>query len=1577
MANQVTKIYELKTIGYDLVNEQLTNINTQFDQIRASKQKLNQTKLTTDDAKTIDELTKALEQEKIKTKELQLQKIQLRNEKIALDNASKREARGSKEAKDAIEAETGSVIKLKEQAKLLRAELDKKGPDSNILFGGQTLTRSEGLNKLQAINGEIKKMGTNMSQTQDFGARMTNAINNGFSSMKTNLSQIIFLYTGWFAAFREIGSLVAENVKLSDSYADLQIRIHGTRGDVENLVDSLRKIDTRTSLSGLVDIANVIAKKGVAPTQIAALTTEFDKLNVVLGHEIGEPQTAVANIIKLITIFNDDKQVTANRVNDIATSLFKLTTSGVATGEFLVNFAERVGAVRGITGLTLPNVLGLGAALQQLGQRTEVAGTAAVQLTTRIFADVPKFALAAKVSVEDFRKTLKDNPFEALVQVAEGLKNLGDEELNTKFEDVVRAFGEVGVTGVRIKAVLGDIGTNADFVRDKMAKAAISAHDYANQTAAADLKQHTFAATLERIRKEFELLGTSRGVQAVLATVGAIILGLISSLNIILPLLATYGALWLVANSAMIAAKITTVALNAALIIQKGAILAADLFMKAYRTTIALFTETTTGAAAATTLLSGALKLLGVGAILTLVGILTGSFTFLTSKINGTTDALRDYISEKDALNEVSVEATKINAKEIAEMESLVKVITATTTSADTQKLAMDQLVKLHGDFAKAIVVTDTNMGRFSGTVKTTTIDLDILKQTMKDVEAQMDLTARAQAAGKLTQDKLVAFQGVSVTRQTLETQIATGPTRQFSLGKGARQVVEIDTSFEVFPKGTVRDIFFGALKDVPAGAGQVDISIGGVAYDSKLVFAALQARSDKAFKNYQTYNDIARNAQGKVDAENKKAEALKAKFQTIGLEQTILESRDKKLSIPELQTLIKQINEERDKYKEGDAKLETLRIARDEFQKRLDDLDPNKTKKTRPTRPFTGSRLTGEEKDQLAEIEADRQQALAEEELRFSELQKDHRASAEEEITYKDNVHKINQQFIQQKIDYLAAQRSLNAREKLELAQFRKELIDADLKFQQERQSILDKEFNLQAGNLRTTLQNQINAIQTRSADVQDDASLSAEERAKVKLASDQEILALQEKFNADMDALEKRFNQKTRENADEGAKTRRDIMRDTIEILNAQLKDASDAFETVGSELDFQLAEKTKAILEDEGKSAIQKAREIEALENEFNKQQLNNRVAFLKIELDLYEKGNRDKLKSDKDYLKAKAALAEAEAELEKITIFESLSTTQKFVATLKNFKDGFLENVLGIKKYTKDAKGDFQKHADATAEAYGATKKAIETAKQAYFDGLNATVEKEHDVQTERLKQEKEQVLARATTQAEKDSIEKQYAAKQKELDKQESERKKAIALKQIAIDYAVSVVKSLAQYGLPLALLPIAAETALYFVQRAAIQKQTFEKGGVPKRGGKIVGPAHKDGGVKLVHDEVEGEELMVINKKSATSGVNYQVSGTPRQIASAINAAGGGVNFDPGGVIYRKYESGGVLGSGFTAPDYTPSSQTDFSAYHKDIVNLAKEQSERIDRIEIVLDSAKVTDAQRKRQRQNEIGDLI
>tara|TARA_Y100001972_G_C7588601_1_gene295096 strand:+ start:231 stop:587 length:357 start_codon:yes stop_codon:yes gene_type:complete len=76
-----------------------------------------------------------------------------------------------------------------------------------------------------------------------------------------------------------------------------------------------------------------------------------------------------------------------------------------------------------------------------------------------------------------------------------------------------------------------------------------------------------------------------------------------------------------------------------------------------------------------------------------------------------------------------------------------------------------------------------------------------------------------------------------------------------------------------------------------------------------------------------------------------------------------------------------------------------------------------------------------------------------------------------------------------------------------------------------------------------------------------------------------------------------------------------------------------------------------------------------------------------------------------------------------------------------------------------------------------------------------------------------------------------------------------------------------------------------------------------------KKGGFLKGKSHDDGGIKaIVTDtgqpvELEGDEV-IINKKSMRDDKTYTVSGTPKQIASAVNSMdGNGVTFDEGALM--------------------------------------------------------------------------
>lgn len=1529
----IVKIYEVKTLGYPQLEKELKSIELMLKNITIAKKELNRVKIDPDDVKKLDELKIKLNDAKIKTAELRLERQRLMNEMRANQNIQQTQINQQKAANAAIIAEVGSLTDLiakRKQLKALISATAENNPNTHpISFDGAAYTREGALNHVRAIDAEVRRLQGTFSSTQSFGDRMTQSISNGFRNMRGQLSQLTLTYLGWFAAFQQAGKFIEENIKLSDSFADLQIRIKGTTQDVNKLFDDLKKIDSRTSLASLVDIANIVAKKGVDKDEIAGLTAEFDKLNVVLGHEMGEPATAAANIIKLITIFNDDKHVTKERVAEIGTALFKLTTSGVATGEFLVNFAERVGAVRGITGLTLPSILGMGAALQQLGQRTEVAGTAAVQLTTKLFTDVPKFAKAAKISVEEFRDMLARDPFEALVAVAEGLKSLGGEELHANFEEVVTAFGEVGVTGVRIKAVLGDIATNGAFVRDRMKQAAVNSADYANQTAALELKQHTLAATIDRVKKAFEALATNRGIQIVFAAIGALVLVLANSLGFLLPLITAYGVVWSIANASMIQARIGTFLLNAQLTIQYAALVIASTFQRAYAISLAYMTGATNGATTATRLLNIALRLLPIGLLITLIAFLAASCTTAANKVEGLSLSLRRKAAAQQAVIDITSKANEAIAENIAQMDIQAAIITSTTSSLDTQKEALAKLAEQHKIFDTIILGNSNSLTQF--------------KAVLDEVKGAMRANAEAQAAQQLSAEKYNDYLKVIKERQDLER-----------LGADPRNQVKISSGNAIRVPNENENDYFG-------------LGIVGTKYYSPSEFKSKVEELKKMEKDkFDTYNDFILTASGyKIKAN----EAVKT---APGLDVNGPKTAE------ELKGMIKDINNQLKVLKEGDAKIAELRKTRAELQKRLAEI-LNKEPKIPTFKEYRGARLGGDDKDELSIIESRLKTEMALEDKRFLALQLDHRLTAEEELQHIENIRQIDAKYIKEKILTFENQKNLNAKEKETLANFHKEKLDIELKAVNDSQAIRDKEYTRKANDLKKILDRSISDINLDTTVSSNDQSLTNTQRAQIKLDNDRKILSLQEKYNGDIDNLEKTLNQRTKENTLQGAKTRQQIIEDSILIMNSRFKDAAESAESIAAQFQASAADQIIKILDGNG-SLTSKAREIDKVQRELSRNLLINQIAQQKIELELYKKGVSEKLKSEKEYQEALAKLKSSEAQLAIETGEAQTSALKKFTQALKEFKDTVKEGIFKITKYEDSPEGEAQKQADAIKQSQDTISQALEEGYENYFRNQEDRIDLERDVQNDRLDREQELVKARAQSQAEIDSIDAQYAAKKKEVDRKAGEEKKKLALKQIAIDYALAVVKALAQYGLPLALIPIAASTALYFVQKAGIQSQQFEQGGeVPTKGGRFGGRRHSQGGTdfrfKGREYNAEVDELAIIRTKNASPNKQYTISGTQMQIASKLNKLGGGVEFRSGATMGRGFDKGGILGTRYPAPSYNYNGEN-LSDYINEIRNLAIEQSNRIDRLEVYQVTSTVSNAQKKQVKQSQIGVL-
>lgn len=138
-------------------------------------------------------------------------------------------------------------------------------------------------NEVANLNTQLSNLRGNLASTGTIGERVTYSISQGFAGMKQQINQLVVSYLGFFAAFRAATDIVHKNKELSDAFSNLQIRIHGTGEDVDDLFEKLKKLDTRTSLTGLVDIANIVAKKSVTKDALVEITSALDKIRKIFA----------------------------------------------------------------------------------------------------------------------------------------------------------------------------------------------------------------------------------------------------------------------------------------------------------------------------------------------------------------------------------------------------------------------------------------------------------------------------------------------------------------------------------------------------------------------------------------------------------------------------------------------------------------------------------------------------------------------------------------------------------------------------------------------------------------------------------------------------------------------------------------------------------------------------------------------------------------------------------------------------------------------------------------------------------------------------------------------------------------------------------------------------------------------------------------------------------------------------------------------------------------------------------------------------------------------------------------------
>ncbi|WP_231492204.1 phage tail tape measure protein [Pedobacter sp. Leaf170] len=396
------------------------------------------------------ELQKRLKESRLEVERLKKEEQLLKNErvksgvataelsrKLAANRLEQSElTRATRLAREANKAASGSYRESSERLKQL-------GLDIRNAKNGMTSSNPVLRAQVREYN-QLRDSLTRFDETMGIHTRKVGQYQNALSGLKGLAAS----YLGAAAILGTVKEVVNANAEISDSLSDVRRTAGLTAIEAENLAENLKKIDTRTSLKGLLDIATIGGQLGIAKDQLGGFTASVDQLAVSLS---GELQGGAEGIAKSLGVLDNVFGVTKANAGDveksynqIGSAILGLGQSGLATGDFLTDFGERVGGVAKQAGLSLPVILSYGAVLQENGVSAEVAGTSFKKLISLLATKNEKFfAIAkladAKLTLNEFNDAINNDTKKALELFFAGLQKGGQK--TTDYMAILKAAG--------------------------------------------------------------------------------------------------------------------------------------------------------------------------------------------------------------------------------------------------------------------------------------------------------------------------------------------------------------------------------------------------------------------------------------------------------------------------------------------------------------------------------------------------------------------------------------------------------------------------------------------------------------------------------------------------------------------------------------------------------------------------------------------------------------------------------------------------------------------------------------------------------------------------------------------------------------------------------------------------------------------------------------------------------------------------------------------------------------------------------------------------------------------------------
>lgn len=360
----------------------------------------------------------------------------------------------------------------------------------------------EELNQINTKSKEFADKQKSMKELKKNIDEVTGAANKQGRAWQTALNNLT-AYVGLFSAFNMLKTYLFAIFRLNAKFAEQLTNIRkvalSTQEEVGNLSKELAKIDTRTSIEELNNLAYAGAKLGITTKDLAGFVRAADQVNVALKEDLGdEALTALAKITEVSGLI--DKYGVEDAMLRTGSAIFRLASTSTASSDKIVDFSNRMLALGNAASLATPDILAIGSAVDSMALEPEVAATAFGKLVVELRKGTSSIEKDLGIAQGSLKKMIKEGKgMEAIQTIFHKMhesKNVF--ALNSLFKDLGSE------DGARLTKVMVTMAEKVGMLDKAVTESNKAFREGTAVTTEYEMQQETATAYMERAANLFE-----------------------------------------------------------------------------------------------------------------------------------------------------------------------------------------------------------------------------------------------------------------------------------------------------------------------------------------------------------------------------------------------------------------------------------------------------------------------------------------------------------------------------------------------------------------------------------------------------------------------------------------------------------------------------------------------------------------------------------------------------------------------------------------------------------------------------------------------------------------------------------------------------------------------------------------------------------------------------------------------------------------------------------------------------------------------------------------------------------------